>query len=228
MLSSVLRSGRAVQVNIEIVRAFVPLRTMLAGNVELARKLAALERKYDAQFKVVFDAIRELMEPPAKPRRPIGFRPEVHGDDAGRGDAHGRILAAKRGERPAPALATETVRKWSGRWIKSREGRGTRRPATMRAASSTTSSRPSATARSRPSHATTWRPSWKSSTAKSVRASSLGTRPGTCGPSSRAADPEGADHGDGGDFEAAVSKAKAYVSKAHALFDKFHGDLMHA
>jgi hypothetical protein len=75
MLSSVLRSERAVQVNIEIVRAFVRLRTMLAGNVELARKLAALERKYDAQFKVVFDAIRELMEPPAKPRRPIGFRP---------------------------------------------------------------------------------------------------------------------------------------------------------
>jgi len=74
MLSSVLRSGRAVQVSIEIVRAFVRLRTMLAGNVELARKLAALERKYDAQFKVVFDAIRELMEPQAKPRRPIGFR----------------------------------------------------------------------------------------------------------------------------------------------------------
>jgi hypothetical protein len=75
MLSSVLRSGRAVAVNVEIMRAFVRLRTMLAGNVELARKLAALERKYDAQFKVVFDAIRELMEPPAKPRRPIGFRP---------------------------------------------------------------------------------------------------------------------------------------------------------
>ena len=75
MLSSVLRSGRAVQVNIEIVRAFMRLRAMLAGNADLARKLATLEKKYDAQFKIVFDAIRELMEPPAKPRRPIGFRP---------------------------------------------------------------------------------------------------------------------------------------------------------
>src|ERR1019366_5930280 len=75
MLSSVLRSGRAVQVNIEIVRAFVRLRAMLAGNANLARKLATLEKKYDAQFKVVFDAIRDLMERPTKPRRPIGFRP---------------------------------------------------------------------------------------------------------------------------------------------------------
>jgi hypothetical protein len=68
MLSSVLRSKRAVQVNIEIMRA------LLASNAELARKLAALEKKYDAQFKAVFDAIRELMAPPEpKPRRPIGF-----------------------------------------------------------------------------------------------------------------------------------------------------------
>lgn len=74
MLSSVLRSPRAVRVNIEIMRAFVRLRRMLASHAELARKLAALEKKYDAQFKVVFDAIRELMSPP-KPgkRRPIGF-----------------------------------------------------------------------------------------------------------------------------------------------------------
>ncbi len=73
MLSSVLRSKRAVQVNIEIMRAFVRLRRMLASNEELARKLAALERKYDAQFKVVFDAIRKLMSPP-EPRVPrIGF-----------------------------------------------------------------------------------------------------------------------------------------------------------
>ena len=63
MLSTVLRSKRAVQVNIEIMRAFVRLRRLLASNEELARKLAALERKYDAQFKVVFDAIRELMRP---------------------------------------------------------------------------------------------------------------------------------------------------------------------
>ena len=63
MLSSVLRSPRAVQVNIAIMRTFVQLRQMLASNVDLARKLAALEAKYDEQFKVVFDAIRALMEP---------------------------------------------------------------------------------------------------------------------------------------------------------------------
>ena len=63
MLSNVLRSDRAIHVNIEIMRAFVRLRQMLASNAGLARKLAALEKKYDAQFKVVFDAIRELMPP---------------------------------------------------------------------------------------------------------------------------------------------------------------------
>jgi hypothetical protein len=73
MLSSVLRSQRAVQANIEIMRAFVRLRQMLQQNADLARKLALLERKYDAQFRAVFDAIRELMKPPAKPRRKIGF-----------------------------------------------------------------------------------------------------------------------------------------------------------
>jgi len=73
MLSSVLHSPRAVQVNIEIMRAFVRLRQMLATNADLARKLAALEKKYDAQFKVVFEAIRELMSPPEKPRHRIGF-----------------------------------------------------------------------------------------------------------------------------------------------------------
>jgi ORF6N domain-containing protein len=73
MLSSVLRSERAVQVNIEIMRAFVRLRQMLASNAELARKLEALEKKYDTQFKVVFDAIRELMSPPEPKRREIGF-----------------------------------------------------------------------------------------------------------------------------------------------------------
>jgi ORF6N domain len=73
MLSSVLRSSRAVQVNIAIMRTFVRLREMLLSNAELARKLAALENKYDAQFKVVFDAIRELMLPPSPPKRQIGF-----------------------------------------------------------------------------------------------------------------------------------------------------------
>ena len=74
MLSSVLRSERAVQVNIEIMRTHVRLREMLADHPELAQKLAALERKYDAQFKIVFDAIRELMKPPEpSKKRPIGF-----------------------------------------------------------------------------------------------------------------------------------------------------------
>ena len=73
MLSSVLRSKRAVHVNIAIMRTFVRLREMLLSNADLARKLAALEKKYDAQFKVVFDAIRELMTPPEKPKRQIGF-----------------------------------------------------------------------------------------------------------------------------------------------------------
>jgi hypothetical protein len=74
MLSSVLRSKRAVLVNVEIMRAFVRLRQILASNAELARKLEALEKRYDSQFKVVFDAIRQLMTPPDPPRkRPIGF-----------------------------------------------------------------------------------------------------------------------------------------------------------
>jgi hypothetical protein len=74
MLSTVLRSKRAIQVNIEIMRAFVRLRRMLASHAELARKLDALEKRYDAQFKVVFDAIRQLMTPSEPKRRPIGFR----------------------------------------------------------------------------------------------------------------------------------------------------------
>ncbi len=75
MLSSVLRSERAVLVNIEIMRTFVRLREMLASNTALARRLDELEKKYDAQFRVVFDAIRELMAPlPAQPQRRIGFR----------------------------------------------------------------------------------------------------------------------------------------------------------
>jgi hypothetical protein len=73
MLSSVLKSERAVLVNVEIMRTFVRLRRMLAGHEELARKLAALEKKYDRQFKVVFDAIRELMAPSKPKGRLIGF-----------------------------------------------------------------------------------------------------------------------------------------------------------
>ena len=73
MLSSVLRSTRAVQVNIAVMRTFVRLREMLLSNTDLARKLSDLEKKYDTQFKVVFDAIRELMTPPETPKRQIGF-----------------------------------------------------------------------------------------------------------------------------------------------------------
>jgi hypothetical protein len=73
MLSSVLRSKRAVQVNVEIMRTFVRLRQMLASNTQLARKLAELEKKYDAQFKVVFDAIRQMMAAPEPKKRKIGF-----------------------------------------------------------------------------------------------------------------------------------------------------------
>ena len=74
MLSSVLNSERAIQVNIEIMRAFVKLRQMLASNAELSRRLDELESKYDRQFKVVFDAIRKLMSPAVRDRKEIGFR----------------------------------------------------------------------------------------------------------------------------------------------------------
>lgn len=74
MLSSVLRSKRAISVNIEIMRAFVKLRQMLASNTELSRRLDELESKYDRKFKIVFDAIRQLMSPPVPDRKQIGFR----------------------------------------------------------------------------------------------------------------------------------------------------------
>jgi hypothetical protein len=75
MLSSVLNSERAIKVNIEIMRAFVRLRQILASNKELAKRLDELEKKYDAQFKLVFDAIRQLMVPPEPepPKKRIGF-----------------------------------------------------------------------------------------------------------------------------------------------------------
>ena len=75
MLSSVLHSERAVLVNVEIMRAFVRLRELLATHKDLLRRIEALERKYDAKFKVIFEAIRQLMAPPEAPRRRIGFRP---------------------------------------------------------------------------------------------------------------------------------------------------------
>ncbi len=79
MLSSVLRSPRAVAVNVEIMRAFVRLRRLLLSQEELANKLLDLERRYDRQFKVVFDAIRKIMSPDVPPkRRRIGF----HSDES--------------------------------------------------------------------------------------------------------------------------------------------------
>jgi len=77
MLSSVLDSERAIEVNIQIMRTFAKLRELLATHKDLARKLDAMEKKYDAQFKVVFDAIRKLMEAPEKPKRRIGFNAPV-------------------------------------------------------------------------------------------------------------------------------------------------------
>ena len=80
MLSGILRSQRAIQVNIAIMRTFVKLRRLMNSHADLARKLEELEKKYDSHFKSVFDAIKMLMEPPAEPasgpKKTIGFRPE--------------------------------------------------------------------------------------------------------------------------------------------------------
>jgi hypothetical protein len=85
MLSTVLNSERAIQVNIEIMRAFVRLREMIATRKDLVRKLEALEKRYDAQFRVVFDAIRELMKPPEPNKRKIGFLVKERAARYGRG-----------------------------------------------------------------------------------------------------------------------------------------------
>ena len=77
MLSSVLKSPRAVQVNIQIMRTFVRLRQMLASNETLIERLDELEENYDAKFKIVFRAIRQLMNPRAVKRKPIGFGPRA-------------------------------------------------------------------------------------------------------------------------------------------------------
>ena len=76
MLSGILNSDRAIEVNIQIMRVFVRLRAMVASHKDLARKLAALEEKYDEQFRMVFEAIRQLMAPPDRPRKNIGFLAE--------------------------------------------------------------------------------------------------------------------------------------------------------
>jgi hypothetical protein len=75
MLSSVLRSTRAMEVNIAIMRTFVQLRRLMDTNRDLARKIEALEKKYDEQFAVVFEAIKELITPPSPPKKRIGFHP---------------------------------------------------------------------------------------------------------------------------------------------------------
>lgn len=96
MLSSVLRSQRAIRVNVEIVRAFVRLRRMLVSRDELAQKVATLERRYDGQFKVVFEAIRKLMAPP------VG----QHGNKSRSACRHDPALR----ERPTPARLPPCVR----------------------------------------------------------------------------------------------------------------------
>ena len=77
MLSSVLRSPEAVQVNIEIMRAFVRLRRLLSEHQDLSRRIDELEGRYDQQFRSVFDAIRQLMTPPAGTNNPIGFTARI-------------------------------------------------------------------------------------------------------------------------------------------------------
>jgi hypothetical protein len=77
MAANVLNSERAVRASVQVIRAFVQLRQMLASNSELAQKLYELENKYDGQFRIVFDAIRELMTPPPTNSKPIGFRPKA-------------------------------------------------------------------------------------------------------------------------------------------------------
>jgi hypothetical protein len=74
MLSSVLRSKRAVEINIEVMRVFVRLRRVMSTQTDLMRRLDELEQRYDAQFKVVFDALRKLMVPPGSGRKQIGFK----------------------------------------------------------------------------------------------------------------------------------------------------------
>lgn len=76
MLSSVLNSERAIMVNIQIMRTFVKLNKMLTSNEELKQKIEELETKYDQQFAIVFEAIRQLIEAPEEPRKPLGFRTE--------------------------------------------------------------------------------------------------------------------------------------------------------
>jgi hypothetical protein len=74
MLSSILRSERAIEVNIEIIRTFVRLRRLLASHEDIRKKLEALEKKFDGQFQIVFQAIQSMIEPPLGVPRKIGFQ----------------------------------------------------------------------------------------------------------------------------------------------------------
>ena len=76
MLSSVLNSERAIQVNIQIMRTYTKLRQMMMSHVELKNKIDKMEKKYDGQFRIVFEAIKELLTPEKKPRIEIGFKPK--------------------------------------------------------------------------------------------------------------------------------------------------------
>ena len=107
MLSSVLRSRRAIDVNIAIMRAFVRLRQLSLSHEELARKLTALEKKYDAQFRAVFDAIRQLMSAPIAGRTAIGFRsrPNAEPKSASRATRRRRGPSPTRGPRPSATAA---------------------------------------------------------------------------------------------------------------------------
>ncbi len=93
MLSSVLRSPRAIQVNIAIMRTFARIRHILASHADLERKLDEMEKKYDEQFRVVFEALRELVNPPEPPPKQIGF-------SARERRAAYRAISRKRGQRP--------------------------------------------------------------------------------------------------------------------------------
>jgi hypothetical protein len=84
-ISSVLNSDRAIEVNILIMRAFVKLRGMISSHKELLRKLEDMEKKYDEQFRVVFEAIRQLMTPPDPPRKRIGFEAKEAAAPYGKG-----------------------------------------------------------------------------------------------------------------------------------------------
>ena len=96
MLANVLSSERAALTSVQVIRAFVRLREMLASNVELSRKLSTLEKKYDAQFKIVFDAIRQLMAPPETKRREIGFHVKYDDEKSGGRAKLKKISAAKK------------------------------------------------------------------------------------------------------------------------------------